>query len=163
MPEVFLISDTHFGHQKILQFEESRIHLGKTVEEHNESLIERWNKAVRQRDTVYHLGDVLFGSQNFPLLGRLNGIKKLVKGNHDGYNAKRYLDYFVDVQGAMKLEEFLLTHIPVHPSQKYRYAGNIHGHLHSKVLDDPFYFNVSCERVNYTPIPFHIVKQHYDN
>lgn len=163
MAEVFLISDTHFGHTKILDFVPARAeNLGKTVEEHNEALVERWNAVIRSRDTVWHLGDVLFGQNNFSILGRLNGIKKLVLGNHDTYNASRYLQYFNDVKGAAKLDDFLLTHIPVHPSQKYRWRGNIHGHMHEKVLDDTFYFNVSCEQVNFQPFPFYQIKRAYE-
>ena len=162
MPEVFLISDTHFGHNKILQFEESRLQLGKTVEEHNEALVERWNKTVRSRDTVWHLGDVLFGRDSFEYLGRLNGIKKLVMGNHDNYPVNLYLRHFNTVKACYKLDDFLLTHIPVHETQKSRFKGNIHGHMHSKVLSDPFYSNVSCERIDFTPIPLHIVKKAYE-
>lgn len=162
MPEIFLISDTHFGHEKILQFEESRLQLGKTIEEHDQALVERWNSVVRPKDTVWHLGDVLFGRTSFKTLGRLNGIKKLVLGNHDTYNIKNYLHYFNTAYGAFRMDDFILTHIPIHPSQKYRFKGNIHGHLHSKNIDnDPFYCNVSCEQMNFRPIPFHIVKMHY--
>lgn len=161
MVEVFLISDTHFGHHKILQFVEARNQLGKTIEEHDEALVERWNRVVRPRDTVWHLGDVLFGRHSFRHLGRLNGHKKLVKGNHDHYPLAAYTEHFKDVHGAHKLDDFLLSHIPIHPSQKYRFKGNIHGHLHEKVLDDPFYFNVSCEQINYEPLPLYVVKQRF--
>lgn len=159
MPETFLISDTHFGHERILEFEPVRAELAKTIQEHDEELVARWNRTVRPKDTVWHLGDVLFGAHNFGILGRLNGYKKLVKGNHDHFNANRYLEHFADVQGAVKMDDLLFTHIPIHESQKYRFRGNVHGHLHSKTLDDPFYFNVSCERINFTPIPLHIVKK----
>lgn len=163
MPETFLISDTHFGHHKILEFEPKRQELGKTIEEHDASLVERWNKVVRPRDTVWHLGDVLFGRHSFKILGQLNGLKKLVKGNHDTYNVKNYMHYFADVHGAYKMDDFLLSHIPIHESQKYRFRGNIHGHMHGKVLPDPFYCNVSCEQIDFRPVPFHLVKAHYDN
>lgn len=159
MPETFLISDTHLCHERIFEFEPIRAELGKTIQEHDEEIIARWNRTVRPKDTVWHLGDVLFGAHNFGILGRLNGYKKLVKGNHDHFNANRYLEYFADVQGAVKMDDLLFTHIPIHESQKYRFRGNIHGHLHSKVINDPFYFNVSCERINFTPIPLHVVKQ----
>lgn len=163
MAEIFLISDTHFGHHKILEFEELRRQLGKTIEEHDAALVERWNSVVSPKDTVWHLGDVLFGRHSFKILGGLNGIKKLVKGNHDTYNVKNYLHYFNDVHGCYKMDDFLLSHIPIHESQKYRFKGNIHGHMHGKVLQDPFYCNVSCEQVAFRPIPFYMVKAHYDN
>lgn len=162
MPEVFLISDTHFGHEKILEYEPMRQQLGKTIEEHDETLIEKWNKTVRAKDTVWHLGDVVFTRSSLKLLGRLHGVKKLVMGNHDTYNIKNYLHYFNACYGAYKMDDFLLTHIPIHESQKYRFKGNIHGHMHGKALPDPFYCNVSCEQIGFRPVPLHIVKAHYD-
>ena len=45
----------------------------------------KWNSIVRKDDIVYHLGDVGFGSTDElkELVGRLNGTKILIRGNHD--------------------------------------------------------------------------------
>lgn len=161
MAETYLISDTHFGHAKILEYEPSRRCLGRTVEEHDEALVQRWNAVVRKRDTVWHLGDVLFGAHSFQVLGRLNGIKKLVMGNHDVYNAHRYLEYFVDLKGVAQIGKLALSHIPLDPSQKRRYSANIHGHLHGATMPDPWYFNVSCERIDFQPTPLYLIRERY--
>ena len=151
MNKIFLIGDTHFGHTKILEFE-SQARPFATVEEHNEKLIENWNRVVKTKDTVWHLGDVLFGIENFDCVSRLNGYKHLIMGNHDHYPMEEYQKYFNKIVGAHKLANYLLSHVPVHPSQKYRFKGNIHGHMHSNKLDDPWYINVSAEQINLTPI-----------
>lgn len=161
MAEIFFISDLHLGHAKILEFESSRMELGKTVEEHNEAIVDNINSVVRPKDTLWVLGDVVFGRENFSYLKRMNGHKKLVLGNHDQYPTDVYSRYFNTIKGAVKLDDFILTHIPIHETQKFRFKGNIHGHLHSKVLPDPFYFNVSCEVLKYKPIPFQTIKDHY--
>ena len=158
MPEIFLISDTHFGHSKVLEYEESRRMLGRNVEEHDEALVQRWNAVVRKNDTVWHLGDVLFGAHSFPTLGRLNGNKKLVMGNHDTYNVARYLEYLKDIKGVAQLDKCILSHIPLDIGQKYRYQANIHGHMHSRRMPDPWYRNVSCEQIDFQPIPFYIIR-----
>jgi len=51
----------------------------------NEAIVGMWNELVRPDDTVYHLGDVALGKldESLPLVGRLNGFKVLVPGNHD--------------------------------------------------------------------------------
>ena len=51
----------------------------------NEYIIQRWNSVVKNDDTVYHLGDVGFGSVETvkSLVGMLNGTKILIRGNHD--------------------------------------------------------------------------------
>ena len=147
---VFVIGDTHFGHKKILDFEkDSRPFL--TIEEHDQYLVDSWNRTVNKNDVVWHLGDVLFGEHSFDTLAKLNGTKHLVMGNHDVYPMEKYKQHFNKVVGAVKLRNFIFTHIPVHPSQFYRFTGNIHGHMHSAFLDDKRYINVSAEHLGLTP------------
>lgn len=157
---VFFISDTHFGHRKIIEFEAEYRPFG-SIEEHDEELIRRWNNAVTKHDVVYHLGDVLFGSNAFErVLSRLNGTKKLVLGNHDRYSKDRYMQYFSKVEGCMKFDNSVLSHIPIHPYQlEYRYKYNLHGHMHSKKLDDERYINCSVEQWNLAPVAYEELKK----
>lgn len=148
---IFITSDTHFGHKKICEFE-SIARPFKSVEEHDDELVYRWNHTVKKNDTVWHLGDVLFGEQSFDTLKRLNGIKKLVMGNHDHYATERYLEYFNQVHGSVKLRDCLLTHVPIHPGQFYRFKANIHGHTHSLQMSDLRYINVCVENWNLAPV-----------
>ncbi len=171
MGETFFIGDTHFGHKNIIVFEGTKaLRPFDTIEEHDEEIIKRWNSVVRDHDTVWHLGDVAFGKQSLELVRRLKGQKRLIAGNHDGYQTQRYLDAgFLTVRGAWAIDGFLLTHVPVHPQQLEREGfnkGNIHGHLHAGhvmmndydeygehcQVRDPRYINVSCEQINLTPI-----------
>lgn len=154
MPEVFFTSDQHFGHKNILRFEPYHRPFD-TVEEMNETLIENYNNVVGRNDIVWHLGDFCFGKDNLAIAGRLNGHKKLVMGNHDTYQSSEYLKYFVKLYGCTFVHQFMLTHVPVRLTPNTMY-GNIHGHLHSKKIeDDPRYICVSVEQTNLTPI-------HYD-
>lgn len=170
MANIFLISDTHFSHSNIVKFE-SKINIGRrirhewdNVDDMNEDLIQRWNSVVRVNDYVYHLGDFCLGKKsNIFITQRLNGKKQLVMGNHEHFKARDYLDAgFEDVMGCKELDKHILTHIPLHESQKYRYRANIHGHTHEINIDDPWYINVSCEQINYTPIPFEDVRVRWD-
>jgi calcineurin-like phosphoesterase family protein len=153
--ETFFIGDTHFGHRNILRFEGIKAHRDFfTIEEHDEEIVRRWNRIVCKGDIVWHLGDFAFSSSSITIAGRLNGMKKLVLGNHDHYPTEEYLKYFQKVYGAATLKGgILLTHIPVHPAQLERFKFNIHGHLHAYCLDDQRYINVSCEQINLTPVP----------
>lgn len=158
---VYTIADTHLGHSKILEFEkEARPFV--SIKEHDEFVIDQWNSVVRPKDTVWHLGDVGFGLDMFRLLPRLNGIKKLVMGNHDRYPTRLYLEHFSVVLGAAKVRNCILTHIPIHPSQFYRFKGNIHGHLHSQTLDHHRYKNVSCEHVGFKPVLLDKIVEEFD-
>lgn len=149
----FFIGDTHFGHKNIINFESTKpFRPFKTVEEHDEEIIRRWNSVVGTKHRVWHLGDFCFGKKNLPIAARLNGDKRLVMGNHDRYETSEYLKYFSKLYGAAELYDIVLTHIPVHPDQFQRYSLNIHGHLHTHVIPDKRYIGVSAEQVNLTPI-----------
>jgi calcineurin-like phosphoesterase family protein len=154
---VWLISDTHFGHKNIINFTTrsgEKMRPWDSIEEMDEAMIENWNRVVSVGDKVYHLGDVTMNSKSLDLLERLKGKKVLIKGNHDTQKLKFYLPHFYDIRGSHELANLLLTHIPVNKDQSARYFGNVHGHLHSEVIDDPWYMNVSVEQTNYTPISF---------
>lgn len=166
--KTFLIGDTHFGHSNILKFTREDGTLLRSnfenIYEHDEFLIQQWNKVVRPSDKVYHLGDI--GFKNYTalsqILSRLNGTKVLIKGNHDGFKLSQYAQHFKDVRGSHTLDKFILTHIPIHPFSVSRWKGNIHGHLHDLSLDDPRYINVSVERLdNYTPVDFEFIREKY--
>jgi calcineurin-like phosphoesterase family protein len=174
MINTWFISDTHFGHKNIIEYEKE-CRPFDTVEEMNDTIISRWNSVVGVRDTVYHLGDFCFGRSNIEIAGRLNGRKKLIMGNHDCYPSDLYLKYFDKLYGMVFWEKCVLSHMPVHPNGLgSRWFLNVHGHLHSKnvrrvylvdpegfELDetDPNYFNVSCEQNNLTPIHRDIIEE----
>ena len=123
----------------------------------DEVLVERWNKVVGPKDKVYHLGDVAINRRGLKVLERLNGIKILIKGNHDIFRIEEYLEYFKDVRAYDKKSDYVLSHVPMHPDCLSRFKGNIHGHLHAyNVLQnnelDKRYVCVSVEQTDFAPI-----------
>lgn len=149
MGRVFIISDLHFGHRNMA------IRRGfKDEVQHDSFIIEQWNKVVLKRDTVWVLGDITMEkSSPYHLLGKLNGFKKVVLGNHDQpQHIPELLKYVNSVCGMIKYKGFIFTHCPIHESELSRFCKNIHGHVHEKSLSDERYINVSCEVVNYTPV-----------
>ncbi|OJW21150.1 MAG: hypothetical protein BGO49_24355 [Planctomycetales bacterium 71-10] len=171
MSEIFFIADTHFGHRRIIEFDETRpFRSFPSIEEHDEGLVRRWNSVVGPKDVVWHLGDFCFGKRNLEIAALLNGNKKLVMGNHDMYTSADYLRYFTRLSGAVEFKGAVLTHVPIHESQMERWAFNVHGHLHTKramrpptlQLDgtimegvpDWRYVCVSAEQVDLTPVTF---------
>lgn len=158
--KIFFIGDTHFGHANILTFTRSDgtpLREFAHVDEMDEHIITQWNSVVRPVDKVYHLGDVAINQKYLHLCGRLNGHKRLVRGNHDIYNTKKYVEYFEEIIGVRVFHDLpcgvvAASHIPIHPDSLNRWTANIHGHLHSNTLPDPRYINLSCEQINYTPV-----------
>lgn len=147
---VRFIADLHLSHANM-----AKRRGFDSVEEHDEHIIQEWNKVVDKRDVTYILGDITMEkSAPYRLLDRLNGIKHVVLGNHDRRQHSRKLLHHVEsIAGMVHYAGFFLTHCPVHPKEiNYRdIRGNIHGHVHENIIDEPGYYCVSCEVVNYQP------------
>lgn len=175
MSTVFFIGDTHFGHKNLVNPEKMEDHRPfATIEEHDQKLIENWNSVVNDDDIVWHLGDVCFGRRTLEIvMPQLKGRKKLVMGNHEYSKPEAYAKHFESLHGAVKFDEFVLTHIPVHTNQFPRFKANIHGHMHSYVVienvdseydvtlprKDSRYVCVSAEQINYTPISLEEIRK----
>jgi calcineurin-like phosphoesterase family protein len=138
------------------------------VDHMNEHMVNCHNSVVKPSDKVYFLGDVSMSrnAKGLEILARMNGEKVLVKGNHDLCSAHQYLQYFKDIRGSHQFDGMILTHIPIHPESLARWGLNVHGHLHNNVvlrtvsqIPDLRYFNVSMERINFTPISLEEVKK----
>jgi calcineurin-like phosphoesterase family protein len=123
-------------------------------EEHDNLIIENWNKTVTKNDTVWILGDITMEKTSpYPLLNQLKGIKNVVLGNHDEpQHVPELLKYVNKVCGCVKLKDCILTHIPIHISEINRFKYNVHAHIHDKVIDHDKYINVCAEQINYKPI-----------
>lgn len=136
----------------------------------NETLVERWNTYVKPGDHVYHLGDVAMCRPRMVahIIKRLNGKKRLVRGNHDIYHTKEYIEVgFEEIYGVRVLEDMIFTHIPIHPASMARFMANVHGHIHNnqgtafptvmrigpnqEVSWAP-YINICVEVTNYRPV-----------
>lgn len=180
MPATFLVSDTHFGHEKTCTMfkraDGTPLRPFKTVEEMDEEMVRRWNERVGKKDKVYHLGDVVINRKYLEILGRLNGDKVLIRGNHDIFKLEDYTKYFRDVRGYHVMNGMIFSHVPVHPESLGRFGVNVHGHLHyqrvKKIVGvdetgaftysdeiDPRYHCVCVEHTDYTPITLEEVKK----
>ena len=83
--KVFIISDTHFGHENIIKYCNRPF---SSVEEMDEKMIKNWNETVSNNDVVLHLGDFGLGKKEYiaSIVKRLNGKKILIMGNHDNWS-----------------------------------------------------------------------------
>jgi len=164
MADIWLISDTHFNHAKILNFKD---YAGlpprsfDNVDQMNQVMLDNWADTVKPADTVIHCGDVLFGENKVDWLeanfAKLPGKKRLVLGNHD--NVKFLAPFFKDIQLWIELPGVICTHTPLHEStlgERHRWGDgpllNAHGHIHSNPSPDGPYKCVCVEQINYKPI-----------
>lgn len=134
--KIWVTSDTHFSHANIIKYCNRPF---KDVIEMDNKLVEFWNEIVSPKDTVYHLGDVIF-SKNHDILKKLNGNINFLFGNHDKDPTWKGQDYF---ELKYKGELFIFFHYPLLTWNKARYGSiHCHGHCHGTIN----HLNVNLKR-----------------
>lgn len=103
-PETFVISDSHFGHKRVLQKEPIRNVLAwkNGFNDFDSFSVYMWNKSVLSEDFVLHLGDLYFDN-GWKQLTKLQGRKKLLVGNND-LNKYHLLGGFEDWKVCKKIK-----------------------------------------------------------
>ena len=156
MADKWFISDTHFFHDNIIKYCNRPF---ADAEEMNETMVQRWNERVKPGDKVYHLGDVGLGfkgdeSKIAALLGRLNGQKRLIVGNHDNLKSPTLHRHFhkIELWKGFKDGGFTCVHIPLGLDQLRDGTACVHGHIHDKLMNKPGYVNVCVEQIDYAPL-----------
>jgi calcineurin-like phosphoesterase family protein len=154
---IFIVSDTHFGHANMLKFTDSTTGelvrpAFSSVEEMDEHMIACWNDVIHDQDIIYHLGDV-YMSKGADIMPRLRGRKRLVLGNHDNGKDQNLHRHFEKIMMWRMFTEFncLLTHVPVHESALFKVEYNLHGHIHQNPAPTARHINCCVEVQDYTP------------
>lgn len=132
----YFIADQHFGHQNIIKFDNRPF---TSVEEMNETMIERWNARVKPEDTVCVLGDMFWclPKDALPMLRRLKGRKRLILGNHDHHfittETRKHFEVVKDIDELYvdSKHHVFMCHYPL-AAWKHQMGGSIHlyGHVH---------------------------------
>lgn len=138
----FYTSDLHLFHRNILRYEDRPY---SSVEHMNSELIKNWNNRVSKGDEVYILGDFAFcdGDTANQVLDSLNGMKFLIRGNHDSFIKDKSFDRskFVWVKDYAKItdgnDKVILFHFPIavwdcQHHGAYHLYGHVHGNTNTK-------------------------------
>lgn len=164
MPNVFVISDTHFGHGKII---EHCIRPFEDEDQMNKAMVDNWNSLVGPKDTVIHLGDVGWRNVHY-WVTQLNGRKILVEGNHDNRMnaATRRLFAHVFPIWDTKVEGQRVTfcHYPMQAWNKsHRGSLHLHGHSHGGAEESMTHlrWDMSVDVWDFKPVPWDIIMDKY--
>lgn len=106
---VFITSDTHFCHERDFVWAARGY---RSVQEHDDGLIDEWNAVVPKNGAVIHLGDfMLNGSAEkcIEYANRLNGHIYYVWGNHNGFIKQLYQQALMEQFGTLDIEVYPLT------------------------------------------------------
>lgn len=162
MGKIWIISDTHFGHEALTRN-------GWRPERWEEKLLKNWEKMVAEGDIVFHLGDFAIGkldesksiTENIKLFRqRLKGRIILVRGNHDMKPNEWYMQNGFEVCVNKMIFNYkgvrlLLTHQPeiVDGDWDFNIHGHLHGNEHRGYFDNfPKLIDVSVDCLGWRPI-----------
>lgn len=177
MSNIYITSDTHFCHVKDFLWRPRGF---ESVEEMNETIVERWNTVVGERDMVYHLGDIALSDTEaaIPYIKALNGHIIWIRGNHDSDNRiKAILDSCHNIEmlsyanwnasWATVLKDgkwtYYLSHYPTLTGnhEEWRKVVNLCGHSHTQdrwVDWDKMCYHVEMDAHDCYPISLDQVK-----
>lgn len=177
---VFFTSDTHFFHDRIIDFCKRPFN---NVDEMNEELIRRWNSVVGKNDIVFHLGDFAWGGPPKwnSILERLNGHIYLILGNHDMKNLKENSkQYFTHITHQMQIQidgwVLYMNHVPFlcysgvwsHKRKIAQAFGHVHYNTRAKGADTERLkylfsrqYDVGVDNNDFTPISWKQLKEKF--
>lgn len=174
MSNIFFTSDTHFCHNRGFLYEPRGF---SSIEEHDDIIIENWNKTIKVNDHVFLLGDLMLNDNEGGIkkLNQLNGTIYYIRGNHctntrcELYKNTNMIplcgDFYTSWATIQKINgyNFYLSHYPTMIGSledmselKKRLLG-LSGHTHSKnkfYQDIPFMYNVALDAHNNIPVSF---------
>lgn len=110
-----------------------------SLDEMNATIIKNWNSKVSYNDDVYVLGDVFWGmnsNQIKDFMGKLNGRKHLILGNHDRVIPNQKSNSWYEICKYKELEYqnhcIVLFHFPIFEWSGYYYNSyHFYGHVHN--------------------------------
>lgn len=148
---LYFISDTHFGHHNIIEFEHRTRGHYPSVEAMNADLVNQWNALVSNEDVVYFLGDFSMKMKKSEMIDVLNQLNfktmHVIYGNHDHKPFRQAIDEcnksdsITASYGERIVAEkmtFYLSHYPMVVGERPGLF-SVHGHLHSLESPSPNY------------------------
>ena len=159
----WVITDTHFGHEKMHE------HCDRPIG-FEDRILSNVDRIVREGDVLIHLGDICIGKDqywNLALHAICKGSQWLIRGNHDKKSISWYLNNGWDcVADSITLnifgESIVFSHKPVPLVGE---VVNIHGHHHNTnhhpedVIDKRH--RLLCLEHHYSPVNLSkIISQH---
>jgi len=151
--EIYLGTDHHAGHDKIIEYENRPVGFEKLI-------LNNWNTVVKRTDLAIFLGDLFLGPKEVydKYIRSLNGMKVVTLGNHDSHPFSWYMERGFN----FACERFDLKRYGYHIAFSHRpldssdFDFNIHGHhhrsLHRIVDTSPKHILLSIEDEDYQPV-----------
>lgn len=151
----WVISDTHFGHARILDICPGRRVFASTVAQHDDVILAGWRQCVLPQQTILHLGDFMLGTRVMlrEYGQQMTGRCIITLGNHDRSGT------------AMREAGFALT-----PKAVFFTRAGIRYWCCHRLQDVPYPFHrwregdrILCGHSHDLPLPEHPLRAHARN
>lgn len=164
---IWFTSDTHFGHERILDFTNRPF---GSIREMNDALIANINEKVKPEDELYILGDYSFKMTAADAADLRRNIKckkvHLIPGNHDkDWNQPAVAGIFIVEPHVRTLRQdkkkLALCHFPMADWPAMSHGSiHLHGHIHSEGhayneinrMQGLYRFDVGVDANGYSPV-----------
>lgn len=160
--KLWLISDTHFGHDNIIRF-------AQRPKTHEVIMLSNWIERVGEQDQILHLGDVVMRKRGptkrwLKIISRMPGEKYLIVGNHDLTEFDLYEEAGFTIIEPFIRNGVVFSHRPASlefPPPEGDWHTNIHGHTHTNIISvehdghlfaGKAYINVCVEHTALAPV-----------
>ena len=166
MSKKYFTADLHLGHVNVIRYCNRPFH---SILEHDQTLINNWNKKVGKNDLVYVVGDFTMITNNQRIIDyakQLNGQKILIKGNHDKNNYPSGI--FNEITWYKEIHDrdykIILFHYPLESWQgsmgkdlrdgsiSKKPSIHLHGHCHGAIANKPNRYDIGIDSWNYQPV-----------
>jgi len=166
----FYTADLHLDHKNVIRLSKRPF---SGVEDMQDTLVSNWINRVSNSDDVYILGDFCFNTKTFvEYIGRLNGTKHFISGNHDSDAIKQVIklkesssrksifskcffhnDIHKIKDGDTKV---VLCHFPIYEWEGFHNGAiHLHGHAHGNIgrsfRSRAYDVGVDVDILNYEP------------
>jgi calcineurin-like phosphoesterase family protein len=163
--KIFFTSDNHYFHENIIKYCERPFSGSLDM---NAEMMLRWNSVVGPDDIGIFVGDISAGLKKRvqelrDIIGKLNGKKILIRGNHDHQTDEWYIESgFFGVFDFLNLGGVILCHYPLRALTERgldqaafgEFTHVIHGHVHANTPNFEGHFNVAADRNDFMPWPY---------
>ncbi len=141
MPNIWFTADFHFGHNNIIRYCNRPF---RSVEEMDQTILDRLNASVKANDILYFLGDFCIGSKAKALEHRKQiRCKKIfaVPGNHDK-QVRKLTDEFSWFSNLAEIsihgQPIVICHYAMRVwNRSHHGAWHLYGHSHGNLPDTP--------------------------
>ena len=155
MPTYFFTSDEHLGHKNIIEYCNRPF---ASVDEMDETIIQRHNEVVGKDDVVVHGGDftLVAKAKAQKYTSRLQGQHIFLHGSHDNWLDRPFLDIW---EKTLDGQHIIVCHYAMRVwPRSHHNSWQLYGHSHGKLEPVGKQWDIGVDNNNFYPLSLEQIK-----